>query len=87
MAKVSKPNLSESNIEESYLERLREMTGLQKTQRMCEMIRMARWMMESQIKKAEPNLGERELQLKVAERIYASDKRTQELIQMAWKAL
>jgi len=66
--------------EEYYIQRLRQMTGLQKTERMCELIRNTYLVKASQVKKSHPNISEQELKIRVAKLIYASDAKAQELL-------
>jgi hypothetical protein len=70
--------------QEYYENRLREMSGTEKTTRSLTLFKMMYETLANQISKAEPELTERQVRIKVFRRFYASDKNAQELLDIAW---
>jgi hypothetical protein len=71
-------------LQEYYERRLREMSGTEKTTRSLTFLKMMCETLATQISKAEPNLTDRQVRIKVFRRLYASDKNAQQLLDMAW---
>ena len=73
-----------NSIERLYYDRLKSMSCTAKFARVCDLYEFARTMIKSQIANAHPHITEQEMKVRIAERMYSSDKQTMTLIQK-WK--
>ena len=71
-------------VQEHYERLWKEKSGLERVQRSLSLWQTMYNSLANQIQKAEPDLTERQLRIKVFRRFYASDKNAQKLLDMAW---
>ena len=77
--------LKSSVTNEYYLQRLRSMSSIEKLERVGRFWKFAVNMISLQVKKANPDITERQVRILVAKRFYASDPETQRLLNLMAK--
>ncbi|TVQ81447.1 MAG: hypothetical protein EA369_00020 [Bradymonadales bacterium] len=72
-----------SDIEQRYIAELQSWSGTRKLERVASLYESTKDMLALQIMKEWPSISESELRLKIAERLYASDKEIHHLLSRA----
>lgn len=72
-----------SDIDQQYIAELQSWSGTQKLERVASLYESTKEMLSLQILKEQPSISENELRLKIAERLYASDKEIHQLLKQA----
>ena len=70
-----------SPVDRVYYDRIFNMSGTERVMRSCSMFDFVKRMVAHQVHLASPDLGEREIRIKVAERMYCADFETLRLIE------
>ena len=73
-----------NSVEQKYYQAIQQMSGIEKMKRVFSLYHFAHQMIENQVSKKEPNLSEQEKKIRIAERMYSSDKPAMELLNK-WK--